>query len=61
MLTFGAMAYLFFVDGESFGGWTAFFISMALTILFHKINEQDKQIRELRDEKQFSKNKSDKN
>jgi hypothetical protein len=47
----GAMVYLFFVDGESFAGWTIFFISLALTILLKTIEEQDKEIQELRSSK----------
>jgi hypothetical protein len=34
-----AMLYLFFVDGKSFGGWTAFLVFLTLTILLHTIEE----------------------
>lgn len=44
----GAMVYLFFFDGESFGGWTVFFISLVLTILFYTIDKQHKEIEALR-------------
>lgn len=44
----GAMAYLFFIDGESFSGWTVFFIALALTVLFHTMDEQNKEIESLR-------------
>lgn len=47
----GAMTYLFFVDGESFFGWAVFFVSLALTILLHTIDEQGKEVEMLRSPK----------
>jgi hypothetical protein len=45
--TMCATAYLFFIDGESFAGWTVFFIALVLTILLSTIDEQHKEIERL--------------
>ncbi len=52
ILTAGAAAYLFFIDGESFWGWIVFFITLTLMILLNTIDEGDKEIQELRSQRE---------
>jgi len=59
MAVFAAMAYLFFENGESFGAWTIFFIGLFLTILFHSMDEKDKEIEALRKNQLLLNNKKE--